>query len=566
MPARPLHDPARVADWIERGWWTDETMDAVLRARIAVDPDREALVDPANKQALVGMDPTRLTWREMDEEVDRLAGIFLDHGLEPGDVLGVQLPNTVELVTTILAAWRIGLIVSPLPMQYRGHEFRTLGRRAGTTAFVSIARFGDRSPAAEALTGAADVPSIRTVMGFGPDLPDGVVDIGVGGHADAARILAHQDAHPADPNDCLTICWTSGTTSIPKGVPRCHLDWIAISRVTISGPDLTADDVLLNPFPMVNMAGINGMFLPWLRVGGVLVQHHPFDLPTFLAQIQQERATYTVAPPALLSMLLARPEILQQVDISSLRLIGSGSAPLPPSMVRAWDEDHGIGIINFFGSNEGIALLTTPTDVPDPEQRARFFPNHAADRPWSNPLADATGMRLVDLETGEVITEPGVPGELHLGGPTVFAGYLPGDDVSSPFDEQGWLATGDVFRIAGEDGEFLEFVDRVKDIIIRGGMNIASAELEGLIASHPAVAEVAVVGIPHDVLGEQVCAVVVPAGDATVELDDIVAHLRAADIASYKLPERLVARDVLPRNPVGKVLKHELVADLRAPA
>lgn len=564
MPARKLHDPDRVADYLARGWWTEETMDAVFRERVAVDPDREALVDPANKDALVGMPARRLTWRELDREVDRLAGIFLDHDLEPGHVLGVQLPNTVELVATILAAWRIGLVVSPLPMQYRGHEFRTLGQRAETVAFVSIGRFGDRTPAEEATTGSSDVPTLRTVMAFGDDLPDGVVPLDTAGVPDSTRILAHQAAHPTDPNDCLTICWTSGTTSIPKGVPRCHLDWIAISRVTISAPALTADDVLLNPFPMVNMAGINGMFLPWLRVGGVLVQHHPFDLPTFLGQIQQERATYTVAPPALLSMLLARPEILQQVDISSLRVLGSGSAPLPPEMVRAWDRDHGIGIINFFGSNEGIALLTTPTDVPDPVQRARFFPNHAADRPWSNPLADATGMRLVDLDTGEDVTQPGVPGELHLAGPTVFSGYLAGDDVASPFDDRGWLATGDVFRIAGEDGEFLEFVDRAKDIIIRGGMNIASAELEGLIASHPAVAEVAVIGMPHEVLGEQVCAVVVPAADRTVTLADVVGHLRAADIASYKLPEQLVTRDDLPRNPVGKVLKHQLVAETRS--
>ncbi|MFI6512598.1 AMP-binding protein [Streptosporangium sp. NPDC050855] len=137
---------------------------------------------------------------------------------------------------------------------------------------------------------------------------------------------------------------------------------------------LVAGDVLLDPFPMVNMAGIGGMFLPWLRTGGLLIQHHPFDLATFLRQIAGERVTYTLAPPALLTLLLHDAELLAAADLSSLRLVGSGSAPLSPAMVRGWQDDHGIGIVNFFGSNEGIALLSAPDDVPDPEQRARLPP------------------------------------------------------------------------------------------------------------------------------------------------------------------------------------------------
>ncbi len=138
---------------------------------------------------------------------------------------------------------------------------------------------------------------------------------------------------------------------------------------------MVVDDVLLNPFPMINMAGINGMLLPWLVMGGAtLVQHHPFDAPTFFRQIAVERVTYTIAPPALMWMLLNNEDLLAKIDLSSLTRIGSGSAPLQPAMVRGWQKRFGLSVINFFGSNEGVSLLSSPEDFPDPDIRAQFFP------------------------------------------------------------------------------------------------------------------------------------------------------------------------------------------------
>lgn len=543
MGARRLHPPERVAEYTAAGWWGEDTLDALFRARVRENPGRLAVVDPANKQDLVGLPPRRLTWGELDAEVDRLAAHLAQHGLVPGQVIGVQLPNTVEQVALYLACWRIGLIVSPMPMQYREHEISQLAKLAEFAAYVTVERFGGRSMAAEAATLGLPLISLDDVpAGSGGQLP----------------------VHVADPNDCVTICWTSGTESTPKGVPRCHNDWLAVATVCMEAPRMTADDVLLNPFPMVNMAGFAGLFLPWLLVGGVFVQHHPFDLPTFLAQIQGERVTYTVAAPALLNMLLAREDMLGTTDISSLTRIGSGSAPLSPAMVRGWQERHGIGVINFFGSNEGAGMLTDPYDVPDPEQRARYFPRYGTPGvSWSTRADKWTRMRVVDLVTGEDITEPERPGELRLKGPQVFAGYLGGAGLASPFDEQGYLKTGDIFEIAGERRQFIRYVDRAKDLVIRGGMNIAAAELEHLIAEHPAVGEVAIVGYPDEMLGEKICAVVIPAPGAEAPcLDDLVTFLRDRHIASYKLPERLELRDALPRNPVGKILKRELRASI----
>ncbi|MBN9619105.1 MAG: long-chain fatty acid--CoA ligase, partial [Actinobacteria bacterium] len=463
-------------------------------------------------------------------------------------------------------AWRVRAIVSPLPVQYRRHEVVELGAISEPRAFLTSDRIGQRHVAADIVAARPEIPSLRSVLYFGPsDVPGAhrvEDDLAHVGPAELDAVRAYAQAHPVDPNDCLTICWTSGTESRPKGVPRAHYEWLVMSWDTVYSPSLTHEARLLNPFPMVNMAGINGMFLPWLRVGCVLVQHHPFDLSVFLRQIEQERITYTVAPPALLATLLQREELLADADISSLRQIGSGSVPLQEWMVRGWHERHGITIINYFGSNEGISLMTDVKLMTDPAQRARFFPRYGGDRHWTFPAAARTAIKLVDPETGEEIDERDRPGELRLKGPSLFAGYLDAANVASPFDEDGYLKTGDMFVIDGPDNQFLRYVDRSKDMIIRGGMNIAPAELETLIATHPAVAEVAVVGYPDDVLGERVCAVVAPKPGAGLTLTELTDHLRAQEIATYKLPEQLLVVETLPRNPVGKVLKRQLRDDV----
>jgi len=568
MPGRKMHPAERVAEYTGRGWWSEETTQQLFLDRVAEQGGELAAVDPPNKADFVDLAIQRASWDDLQAQSEALAAVLLAQGIGEGDVVAVQLPNTVELIVVYLAVWRVRAILSPLPVQYRRHEIVEMSGIAGIAAFVTADRIAQRPAAAEVVTARRDVPSLGSVLHFGPSEVEGAVSVAtaVRNLAPAALVAVarYADEHPVDPNDCITICWTSGTESRPKGVPRAHYEWLAMCLDTVHAPGLHRGSRVLNPFPMVNMASINGMFLPWLRAGCVLVQHQPFDLGVFLQQVQDEGITYTVAPPAVLALLLQREELLSDADLSSLEQIGSGSVPLQEWMVRGWHERHGITIINYFGSNEGIALMTDVNRMTDPAQRARFFPRYGGGREWSFPASRTTSVKLVDLQTGEEIDEPGRVGELRLRGPSLFAGYVDGAGLASPFDEDGYFKTGDLFVIDGPEQEFLRYVDRAKDLIIRGGMNIAPAELETMIATHPDVAEVAVVGAPDDVLGERVLAVVAPRPGATVTLKSVIDHLVAMDIATYKLPERLEIRDQLPRNPVGKVLKRQLRDEARA--
>ncbi|MFM7272655.1 MAG: class I adenylate-forming enzyme family protein, partial [Gammaproteobacteria bacterium] len=367
-----------------------------------------------------------------------------------------------------------------------------------------------------------------------------------------------------DADEVFTICWTSGTTGTPKGVPRSHNQWLA-QTVAVNGMGVLPGMRMLCPFPLVNMASLSGFFFPWLQCRGTLALHHPLELPVFLGQLHAERIEYTVVPPALLNMLLKQPALLAAHDLPALRIVASGSAPLAPWMVRGFQEEHGIEVVNVFGSNEGVSLLSSVLDVPEPEQRAALFPRFGVEGiHWRNPVSARIRTRLVDPQSGEVANAPGQTGELQVQGPNVFDGYFAApEDNRRAFSEDGFFRSGDLFEIATEDPRFYRFVGRCKDIIVRGGMKISPEELDTLLAGHPMLAEVAVAPYPDEVLGERICAVVVPRPGQTPVLADVVSWLEAQGIARIKLPEKLLVLEALPRNPLGKLLRHELAALLR---
>ncbi|MRH89401.1 AMP-binding protein [Nocardia sp. SYP-A9097] len=557
----PCHPPERVHDYLAQGWWRRDTLLDLFDRNVATRGAHRAVTDPPNLTDLSGLASESLTWLELDSKVDDIAAKLHTGGVRTGDVVAVLLPNSVVLTATYFALWRIGAIAAPMPASYRRHELSRIAASCDAVAVVTATALHDRVPHEEALSLVDEIASLRWVFAFGVVTDSKAVPLDGRPAAPSAieevRRLNRQLTRTV--NDCITICWTSGTEAAPKGVPRCHGDWLAIGQATQDGLRTTSESVILAPFPMVNMAGFATSLLPWLLSGSHLVQHQPLDLKVYLDQIQRHRVTHTSMPPAILSLLLQNPLLRSEFDLSSLERVGSGGAPLPPSVVRDWQLELGIEVMNFFGSNEGVCLLGVAADTPDPMMRAEYLPNYGSTaRSWSTPVAERTSVRLVDVVSGAEITQVGGRGELRIKGPTIFADYLPGTAASSPFDAEGYLRTGDVFELCGDSGEYLKFVDRSKEIIIRGGMNIAPAEIEGLLIADPSVADVAIIGYADPILGEKCCAVVVPAPGYEVTLAALVSSLRAKDIASFKLPERLLIVDDLPRNPMGKLLRRDL--------
>mgnify|MGYP000005852038 FL=1 len=554
----------RIRDFKAKGWWGDTTLHDLFLKHVRERPDDEACVDPVNAAAIVGGVGDRLTWRETGIAVDRMAAVLHAHGIGKDDVVVIQLPNIIELGIAYLALIRLGAIISPAPVQYREHELGYIIEKTGAVAAITADRIGKHQHGDMLMAVKAKAPTLRHVFVLGETCPTGAIDLeplldAVDGKQHRAAQKASKTAR-VTADDIVTICWTSGTEAQPKGVPRSHNEWIIMGEGVVDAADLTPGMRLLNPFPMVNMAGISTSFVSWLLLGATLVQHQPFDLPVFLQQIRDEKIDYTVAPPAILNLLLQNEALLEGIDFGRLKSIGSGSAPLSEWMVRTFHEKYGVQIVNYFGSNEGASFPSAWQDVPSPSDRAAFFPRLGEGRKWKAKLHDRIFTRLVDPETEQEITEGGQPGELRVKGATVFSGYWQAPDINArAFDADGWFRTGDLFELAGDDLQYIRFVGRLKDVIIRGGMNISSEEIEGHLAGHPAVAEAAVVGAPDPNLGERLAAFIVFKPDQTASLEEINRFLtQDKQIAVYKQIERLETIAALPRNPVGKVLKREL--------
>ena len=541
-----------IQNYMEKGWWLDQTVNDMFETALQNDPQGIALVDPPNREALDGTAQQKLSWQALDDAINRVATGFIQAGLKKDARVLVQLPNTVDAVIVFLACSRLGLIVSPTVMQYRQHELRHIVEKIEPSAMVTLPEFSGFSHGdmAAELGGGED--------GFKVFLAPDILRT----EPNEDALAAYQSGLSVDPADILTICWTSGTESRSKGVPRCHAHWVLNADVIVDATEMVDGDVLLNPFPLVNIGSIGGLVLPWLQLGSKLVLHHPFDIGIFLQQIQEEKVTYTIAPPAVLGALLKQPQLMERFDIGSLRAVASGSAPLSPWLIETWKTDYDIDITNVFGSNEGSSLFSSPKSVPDPKERARYFPRFGAEGlEWSSRASETMQTRLVDPSTEKTITEPGQVGELRLAGATIFSGYWNSPELNeTAFDEEGYYKTGDLFEIAGEGAlsRYYSFVGRSKEIIMRGGVNISPAELDDLIVAHPRIAEAATVGVPDDHLGERVAVAVVPVPGEKLELPDISEWLKDQGTAIFKRPEFFVEVESLPRNAMNKVQRDVL--------
>lgn len=554
-------------DLIERykalGAWGDDTIWQRFIANCRATPDRDAVVDDPRRPSFTLGDPKRLTYRELARSADRLAAILAADGFRKDDVIVVQLPNIAEQIELYLAAAKLGVIVSPIPIQYRHKEIADILKTSGAVACFTTPDFKGFDHADYFLRQLPTPPARVYAWGRSrnPDAIDLMLRLAQLPHGGEEELVG---AAEVSPDEIYSICWTSGTEAKPKGVPRTHNNWLTSGKGIVMGGRLRDGCRLLNPFPTVNMASIGGIWMPWLVVGGTFVLHHPFDLDGFLKQIQAERVNYTVVAPALLNRIARDKDLLASLDLSELDGVGTGSAPPDAWMMKVFESEFGVTVTNYFGSNEGVSLTSGIDDVADPEIRARFFPRAGRKQfDWRNLAMNWSETKLLDVETGGEIDEPGKAGELFIRGPSVFPGYYRDGTVDrGVFDAEGYYPSGDLFEIAGDEAglRYYRFVGRKREIIIRGGMNISPVELDTVLSKHPLLKDAAVAGYPDPELGERICAFVVPADGAEVDLGAITEFLTAQGLARYKLPERLAIMAVLPRNPLNKIVRSELAA------
>jgi fatty-acyl-CoA synthase len=347
---------------------------------------------------------------------------------------------------------------------------------------------------------------------------------------------------PIDADEVAVIMYTSGTTGRPKGAMLTHgnLWWNNINAFHTL--DIVQDDVTLVVAPLFHIGGLNVTTLVTWQKGGEVVLHRSFDPGACLEAISRHGVTTMFGVPAMLLFMSQHPDF-GEADLTSLRMVVCGGAPVPEALIKTYN-GVGIPINQGYGLTETSPLVSFLT----PE-----FSLAKVGSAGSAPLF--TEIRLAGTDGG-VVAEPLVRGEVCVRGPNVMKGYWNQPEATTAaIDSEGWFHTGDLGYL-DEDG-FLYIVDRVKDMVLTGGENVYPAEVEGALFQHPAIADVAVVGVPDERWGEAVAAVVVLKEDASLSLEDL-RDVAGGSLARFKLPTRLEVVDALPRNPAGKVLKYEL--------
>jgi cyclohexanecarboxylate-CoA ligase len=336
--------------------------------------------------------------------------------------------------------------------------------------------------------------------------------------------------------DTTVLLWTSGSTADPKGVLHTDRTLVAECEAMAAFYGFTAADVFLMASPVAHISGLlYGILLP-VQVGARVVLMESWDAGAFLELVEREGATFSAGATPFLQDVVDHPRV-PRTDTSSLRLFPCGGAAVYPELIRAAGRTLGVRTGRGYGSTE-FPSITSSAGVDDPEEKRA--------QTDGRPI----GANEVELRDGEVWAR----------GPERCAGYLDERMNGESFDDDGWFRTGDLGEIDG-DG-YLTITGRTKDIIIRKGEKISAREIEDLLASHPKIADVAVVAVPDPDVGERACAVVVPRGEAPT-LDEITAFLRAEEVSTRKLPERLELVAELPVSESGKVQKHVLVERLR---
>jgi long-chain acyl-CoA synthetase len=487
---------------------------------VEIHPDRVA----------VRQGQSNMTYRALDEASARVAGLLAARGLQPGDRVGVVLPNVPEFAVIYYGVLRAGGVVVPMNPLLKAREVAYYLRDSqANLIFVWHAMVDEASRGAElerADTVLVDPDEFREVLASVPRIP-GVVE--------------RQD------EDTAVILYTSGTTGHPKGAELTHANLTRNAEIAVADlMALSPDDVIFGGLPLFHSFGQTCTLNAAIATGACLSLLPRFDPAQALALLTRDRVTVFTGVPTMYGALLGHPD-KATYDVSALRVCISGGAAMPVEVMRGFEGVFGCVVLEGYGLSETSPVASF--NHPDKERKPGSIgtPVHGVE------------MRVVDDEGDEL--PQGEVGEIAIRGHNVMKGYWRHPEDTAIAIHDGWFRTGDLGMV-DKDGYFF-IVDRKKDLILRGGYNVYPREIEEVLYENPAVAEAAVIGVPHPDLGEEVAAAVTLKPGATITAEELRDQVKS-QVAAYKYPRHVWFVDALPKGPTGKIVKREIVppADL----
>ena len=504
----------------------------------------------------------RLNWKELAARSRAAAKAFIATGIEPGDRVAIWSPNCWEWVVALIGLQSAGAVMVPLNTRYKGAEAAWILARSRAVALVTVDGFLGNDYVSMLRKAAADapadgsapdddgpvsgLPALRQVIVLRSEPPAGALgwDAFVASGADVDDVALDDRIDAIGSDDLSDMLFTSGTTGRPKGVLTAHGQLLRCVQGWVEAVGLDADDRYLIVNPFFHSFGYKAGIVACLIAGATMVPLATFDVPEMMRIIERERISALPGAPTIYQTMLNRPDRAEH-DLSSLRLAVTGAAAIPVSLVEQMRDVLGFDtVVTAYGLTEACGFATI-CQHDDPAE----------------VIATTSGRAMPDVEVlvvddaGDEMPR-GEPGEVVVRGYNVMQGYFEDPaQTAEAIDEQGWLHTGDIGEMDAAGN--LRITDRKKDMFISGGFNAYPAEIESLLLGHPGIAQVAVVGVPDERMGEVGAAFVVPTAGATVDPEAIVAWARE-QMANFKAPRSVHVVDALPLNASGKVLKFEL--------
>ncbi|EIF6763722.1 medium-chain fatty-acid--CoA ligase [Escherichia coli] len=525
----------RRAAYRQQGLWGDASLADYWQQTARAMPDKIAVVD--NHGATY-------TYSALDHAASCLANWMLAKGIESGDRIAFQLPGWCEFTVIYLACLKIGAVSVPLLPSWREAELVWVLNKCQAKMFFAPTLFKQTRPVDLILPLQNQLPQLQQIVGVDKLAP-------ATSSLSLSQILADNTplttAITVHGDELAAVLFTSGTEGLPKGVMLTHNNILASERAYCARLNLTWQDVFMMPAPLGHATGfLHGVTAPFL-IGARSVLLDIFTPAACLALLEQQRCTCMLGATPFVYDLLNLLE-KQPADLSALRFFLCGGTTIPKKVARECQQ-RGIKLLSVYGSTESSPHAVVNLD--DPLSRFMHTDGYAA-----------AGVEIKVVDNARKTLPPGCEGEEASRGPNVFMGYFDEPELTArALDEEGWYYSGDLCRM--DEAGYIKITGRKKDIIVRGGENISSREVEDILLQHPKIHDACVVAMPDERLGERSCAyVVLKAPHHSLSLEDVVAFFSRKRVAKYKYPEHIVVIEKLPRTASGKIQKFLLRKDI----